>query len=46
MTADQRTTGTGLHPITISLCGDVMTGRGIDEILPCALDRESRAFGV
>jgi len=23
------------YPITIFLCGDVMTGRGIDQILPC-----------
>lgn len=26
--------GTGLHGITLFLCGDVMTGRGVDQILP------------
>jgi poly-gamma-glutamate synthesis protein (capsule biosynthesis protein) len=28
------TSGKGLEPITIFMCGDVMTGRGIDQILP------------
>lgn len=24
----------GVHPVTLFLCGDVMTGRGVDQILP------------
>ena len=28
------------HAITLFLCGDVMTGRGIDQILPHASDPE------
>lgn len=35
-TMSQRTESTGrqTHSVTLFLCGDVMTGRGIDQILP------------
>lgn len=35
--ADQRPDGTK-NPITLFLCGDVMTGRGIDQVLPYPSD--------
>ncbi|KYF92306.1 poly-gamma-glutamate biosynthesis protein [Sorangium cellulosum] len=37
--ARERTQGTSTaDAVTVFLCGDVMTGRGIDQILPCASD--------
>jgi poly-gamma-glutamate capsule biosynthesis protein CapA/YwtB (metallophosphatase superfamily) len=32
------------HLITMFMCGDVMTGRGIDQVLPYEITREERSF--
>ncbi|MCK7623758.1 CapA family protein [Streptomyces sp. RS10V-4] len=34
------------EPVTLALCGDVMLGRGVDQILPCPGDPELRELYV